>query len=97
MFTKLRTAFSDKNLFPFLIAASLAIHGILIFLSPQGYQFFSLKSLRDSFIREPSEYAVMLELEDTDTQIEDISLDTKQEQDEDELKKEVQNMYRYCR
>src|SRR3989339_649275 len=90
MFTKLRTAFSDKNLFPFLIAASLAIHGILIFLSPQGYQFFSLKSLRDSFIREPSEYAVMLELEDTDTQIEDISLDTKQEQDEDELKKEAE-------
>ena len=88
MFTKLRTAFSDKNLFPFLIAASLAIHGILIFLSPQGYQFFSLKSLRDSFIREPSEYAVMLELEDTDMQIEDTSLDTKQDQNEDELKKE---------
>ena len=90
MFTKLRTAFFVKNLFPFLIATSLAIHGIIIFLTPQGYQFLSFKSLRDSFIREPSEYAVMLELEDTDTQIEDTSLDTKQEQDEDELKKEVE-------
>lgn len=90
MFTKLRTAFSDKNLFPFLIAASFAIHGIIIFLSPQGYQFLSLKSLRDSFIREPSEYAVMLELEDTDTQIEDASLDTKEDQNEDELKKEAE-------
>ena len=83
MFVKLRTDF-NKNLFPFLIAASLAIHGIIIFLTPQGYQFLSFKSLRDSFIREPSEYAVMLELEDTDTQREDTSLDTK----EDELKKE---------
>src|SRR3989337_3811306 len=86
MFTKLRTAFFVKNLFPFLIATSLAIHGIIIFLTPQGYQFLSFKSLRDSFIREPSEYAVMLELEDTDMQIEDTSLDTK----EDELKKEAE-------
>src|SRR3972149_10793392 len=86
MFVKLRTDFFNKNLFPFLIAASLAIHGIIIFLTPQGYQFLSFKSLRDSFIREPSEYAVMLELEDTDTQIEDTSLDTK----EDELKKEAE-------
>jgi hypothetical protein len=88
MFVKLRTDFFNKNLFSFLIAASLAIHGIIIFLTPQGYQFLSFKSLRDSFIREPSEYAVMLELENTDTQIEDTSLDTKQEQNEDELKKE---------
>src|SRR3990170_2247196 len=87
MFTKLRTAFFVKNLFPFLIATSLAIHGIIIFLTPQGYQFLSFKSLRDSFIREPSEYAVMLELEDTDMQIEDTSLDTKQDQNEDKLKK----------
>src|SRR3989337_1278041 len=86
MFTKLRTAFFVKNLFPFLIATSLAIHGIIIFLTPQGYQFLSFKSLRDSFIREPSEYAVMLELEDADTQVEDTSLDTK----EDELKKEAE-------
>ena len=84
MFVKLRTDFFNKNLFPFLIAASLAIHGIIIFLTPQGYQFLSFKSLRDSFIREPSEYAVALELEDTDTRIKDTSLDTK----EDELKKE---------
>ncbi|MDO8745036.1 MAG: cell envelope integrity protein TolA [Candidatus Brocadiaceae bacterium] len=88
MFVKLRTDFFNKNLFPFLIAASLAIHGIIIFLSPQTYQFLSLKSLRDSFIREPSEYAVMLELEDTDMQREDTSLDTKEGQSEDELKKE---------
>ena len=90
MFIKLRTEFFNKNLFPFLIAASLAIHGIIIFLTPQGYQFLSFKSLRDSFIREPSEYAVMMELEDTDTQIEDTSLDTKQDQNEDELKKETE-------
>src|SRR3990167_3345734 len=88
MFVKLRTDFFNKNLFPFLIAASLAIHGIIIFLTPQGYQFLSFKSLRDSFIREPSEYAVMLELEDTDMQIEDTSLDTKEGPNEDELKKE---------
>src|SRR3989304_5937054 len=86
MFTKLRTDFFNKNLFPFLIAASLAIHGIIIFLTPQGYQFLSFKSLRDSFIREPSEYAVALEFEDADTQVEDTSLDTK----EDELKKEAE-------
>ncbi|HHT9112096.1 MAG TPA: cell envelope integrity protein TolA [Candidatus Wunengus sp. YC65] len=90
MFVKLRTDFFNKNLFPFLIAASLAIHGIIIFLTPQGYQFLSFKSLRDSFIREPSEYAVMMELEDTDAQIEDTSLDTKQDQNEDELKKEAE-------
>jgi len=88
MFVKLRTDFFNKNLFPFLIAASLAIHGIIIFLTPQGYQFLSFKSLRDSFIREPSEYAVALEFEDTDAQREDTSLDTKQDQNEDELKKE---------
>lgn len=86
MFVKLRTDFFNKNLFPFLIAASLAIHGIIIFLTPQGYQFLSFKSLRDSFIREPSEYAVALEFEDADTQVEDTSLDTK----EGELKKEAE-------
>lgn len=90
MFVKLRTDFFNKNLFPFLIAASLAVHGIIIFLTPQGYQFLSFKSLRDSFIREPSEYAVMLELEDTDTRIEDTSLDTKEDKNEDELKKEAE-------
>ncbi|MCR4321084.1 MAG: energy transducer TonB [Candidatus Brocadiaceae bacterium] len=90
MFVKLRTDFFNKNLFPFLIAASLAIHGIIIFLTPQGYQFLSFKSLRDSFIREPSEYAVALEFEDADTQVEETSLDTKQDQNEDELKKEAQ-------
>ena len=88
MFIKLHTEFFNKNLFPFIIAASLAIHGIIIFLSPQAHQFLSLRSLRDSFIREPSEYAVALELEDTDTQREDASLDTKQDQNKDELKKE---------
>src|SRR5574342_280618 len=90
MFVKLRTDFFNKNLFPFLIAASLAVHGIIIFLTPQGYQFLSFKSLRDSFIREPSEYAVMMELEDTDAQREDTSLDTKQNKNEDDLKKEAE-------
>src|SRR3990167_911553 len=90
MFVKLRTDFFNKNLFQFLIAASLAIHGIIIFLTPQGYQFLSFKSLRDSFIREPSDYAVMMEFEDTDAQIEDTSLDTKQNKNEDELKKEAE-------
>ena len=99
MFVKLRTDFFNKNLFPFLIAASLAIHGIIIFLTPQGYQFLSFKSLRDSFIREPSEYAVALELEDTDTRIKDTSLDTKEDElkKKKKLKKEVQNIYRYFR
>ncbi|MDN3515136.1 MAG: TonB C-terminal domain-containing protein [Candidatus Brocadia sp.] len=87
MFFKSRTEFFNKNLFSLLIAASLAIHAILIFMSPQANQIFSLSSLRESFIREPSEYAVTLELENTDTQIESTSdLDSKY--DKSELKKE---------
>ena len=85
MFIKPRTEFFNKNLFSLLIAASLAIHALLIFMSPQANQILSLKSLRDSFIREPSEYAVTLELENTDTQVENTS-DSKQ--DEQEIKKE---------
>lgn len=86
MFTKARTEFFNKYLFSFLIAASLAVHGILIFLSPQANQILSLSSLRERFIREPSEYAVALELEDADTQIGNEILDKKQV--EDELEKE---------
>ena len=86
MFTKVRTEFFNKYLFSFLIAASLAIHGMLIFLSPQANQILSLSSLRERFIREPSEYAVALELEDIDTQIGNETLDKKQ--GEDALKKE---------
>ena len=86
MFTKVRTEFFNKYLFSFLIAASLAIHGMLIFLSPQANQILSLSSLRERFIREPSEYAVALELEDMDTQIGNETLDKKQ--GEDALKKE---------
>ena len=88
MFIKIRTEFFHKNLFSLLIAASLAIHGIIIVLSPEAHQFLSLKSLRNSFVREPSEYAVMLELEDTDSQTEDAATDAEQERKEAELKKE---------
>ena len=59
---------------------------MLIFLSPQANQILSLSSLRERFIREPSEYAVALELEDADTQIGNETLDKKQ--GEDALKKE---------
>ncbi|NUO08729.1 MAG: TonB C-terminal domain-containing protein [Candidatus Brocadia sp.] len=87
MFFKSRTEFFNKYLFSLLVAASLAIHAILIFMSPQANQILSLSSLRESFIREPSEYAVTLEFENTDTQIENTSdLDSKH--DESELKKE---------
>lgn len=87
MFIKIRTEFFHKNLFSLLIAASLAIHAILIFMSPQAGQILSLRSLRDSFIREPSEYAVTLELENADTLIENTS-DSNTEQNENKSKKE---------
>ncbi len=87
MFIKLRTEFFQKNLFLLLIAVSLAIHALIIFMSPQANQILSLRSLRDSFIREPSEYAVILELENTDARIEN-SLDSNAKQDESEPKKD---------
>lgn len=87
MFVKIRTAFFSKNLFLLLIIASLAIHAILIFMSPQASQILSLRSLRDSFIREPSEYAVTLELENADAQVENTS-DPNTRQNEIKPKKE---------
>ncbi len=86
MFIKVRTEFFSKNLFSLLIAASLVIHGVVIFLSPQANQIISLNSLRERFIREPEEYAVALELEDTSTQAQNESLE--KEQNKDEVKKE---------
>ncbi|MCF6156927.1 MAG: energy transducer TonB [Candidatus Brocadia sp.] len=93
MFIKIRPEFFQKNLFSLLIVASLAIHAILIFMSPQAGQILSLRSLRDSFIREPSEYAVTLELENAETRIENSSdsnteqNESKPEKDEDAEKK----------
>ncbi|MBV6519259.1 MAG: hypothetical protein DCC43_11075 [Candidatus Brocadia sp.] len=79
MFIKWRTEFFSKNLFLLLVIASLALHAIIIFMSPQANQILSLKSLRDSFVREPSEYAVTLEIEDHESPV---------SKKEDELKKE---------
>jgi hypothetical protein len=87
MSNKFRTEFFNKNLFLLLIAASLVIHVIIIFLSPQANQILSLRSFRDSFIREPSEYAVTLELENADARIENVS-DSNTKQDESTTKKE---------
>lgn len=93
MFFKIRTEFFSKNLFFLLVVASLAIHAILIFMSPQANQILSLRSLRDSFIREPSEYAVTLELENADAREENISSpntklnENKPKKDEDAEKK----------
>ncbi|UJS17094.1 MAG: hypothetical protein L3J17_14440 [Candidatus Jettenia sp.] len=84
---KSRTEFFSKNLFYFLIAASLAIHALIILLSPQTHRIFNLSSLRESFIREPSEYTVTLEVESADTEIEQTS-DTKQKEVEKEREKE---------
>ncbi|HHT9109933.1 MAG TPA: hypothetical protein ACFYDZ_02095 [Candidatus Brocadiaceae bacterium] len=82
MFTKFRTDFFSKNLFVTLIAASLAIHGIIIFLSPQTSQILSLRSLRDSFVREPSDYTVTLDLEDSAASKETREKDVKQNKNE---------------
>lgn len=87
MFIKIRTEFFQRNLFLLLIAVSLAIHAIIIVMSPQANQFLSLRLLRDSFIREPSEYAVTLEFENADTRIENSS-DPNTGKDENEPKKE---------
>ena len=87
MFTRFRTEFFSKNLFFLLIAASLAIHGIIIFLSPQTSQILSLRSLRDSFVREPSDYTVTLDLEDAATSKETSELDVKQNKNETQEEK----------
>lgn len=87
MSIKFRADFFNKNLFLLLIAASLVIHVIIICLSPQANQILSLRSLRDSFIREPSEYAVTMELENADARIENVS-DSNTAQNENKPKKE---------
>ncbi len=87
MFIKLRTDFFNKNLFSFLVAASLVIHAIIIFMLPQASQILDLMSLREGFIREPSEYTVALELENTANQIEDVA-NSSSKQDENKEKKE---------
>ncbi|MGQ3685349.1 MAG: hypothetical protein ACUBOA_10160 [Candidatus Loosdrechtia sp.] len=55
--------FFHKNLFSFVILASLAIHAVIILLSPWANQIFHVNSFRDSIIREPGSYAVILEFE----------------------------------
>lgn len=87
MSLKPRADFFIKNLFSFIIISSLAIHALIIFLSPKVNQIFKLSSLRESFIREPAEYVVTLEVENTDTQKEQAAK-TEAKQDEIETKKE---------
>lgn len=87
MFIKPRTGFFRKNQFLVLVILSLALHALIIFMSPQANQLLSLRSLRDSFIREPSEYAVTLELENQDTQKENPA-DFASKKEESEVKKE---------
>jgi len=73
MFIKSRSEFFKKNLFALLILLSLLIHGIIFFLSPQASQILNMTSLRESFIREPDEYVVTFEVENTDLQKKDIT------------------------
>ncbi|GJQ23046.1 MAG: hypothetical protein HRU72_13405 [Planctomycetia bacterium] len=85
---KSRTEFFSKNLFLLLVVASLGIHVLVIFMSPQVNQLLSLRLLRDSFIREPSEYAVTLEVDNPDTQIENpADVASKKEKEEKAEKK----------
>jgi len=89
MVKKAHTEFFNKHLFSFLIAASLAIHGIIFLLSPQASQILSLGALRERFVREPSEYAVTLEFEDTDISTESAkNIDTEEKEAEPEKKED---------
>ncbi len=92
MFIKFRTKFFHKNPFLLLIAASLAIHGLIIFLSPKANQIFTLRSIRESFIREPSEYSVVLELENPEDAKREKKTDLDKEQNKNEQKKEDKNV-----
>lgn len=56
-------------------------------MSPQANQILSLRSLRNSFIREPDDYAVTLELENPDIQRENPA-DAIAKKEENEIKKE---------
>ncbi len=95
MFFKIRSEFFSKNLFLLLIVASLAIHAVLIFMSPQANQIFSLRSLRDSFIREPSEYAVTLELENADDRRENTASQNTKEDETGQEKKDDSEKKKY--
>ena len=86
MFFTAHTNFFSKYLFSILVAASLAIHALIIVLSPQANQILSLRSFRESFIRDPGDYAVALEFEDTDTQRE-VTIVSDDKQSENEIKK----------
>lgn len=85
--SKFRTEFFSKNLFYFIVVVSTAIHAVIILLSPQVNKTLNLYSLREDFVREPSEYAVTLEIENPDTQKKQ-ALDTKQKEAEKEQAKE---------
>ncbi|MBW7898708.1 hypothetical protein B188_09220 [Candidatus Brocadiaceae bacterium B188] len=85
---KSRKEFFSNNLFLLLVVVSLGIHVLVIFMSPQVNQLLSLRLLRDSFIREPSEYAVTLEVDNPDTQIENpADVASKKEKEEKAEKK----------
>jgi len=95
MVKKAYTDFFNKHLFSFLIAASLAIHGIIFLLSPQASQILSLGALRERFVREPSEYAVTLEFEDTDVSTESAkNIDTEEKETEPEKKEDKEKKHK---
>lgn len=95
MFIKSHTNFFNKNLFSLLIIASLAIHAIVIFMSPQATQILNLSSYREDFIREPNESVVTLELENTDTQTENIAnSETKKNKKEQKKEKEEKKKHK---
>lgn len=61
-----RKEFFNKNLFSLVIVASLAIHALIILLSPWANQIFNFNPFQESFVREPGSYAVIFEIESTD-------------------------------
>ncbi|MCF6148360.1 MAG: hypothetical protein E3K37_06845 [Candidatus Kuenenia sp.] len=66
MFIKILSDFSKRYLFTLLIVVSFVIHGILFFFSPAANQLLSIRSLRNSLVREPEEYTITFELENKD-------------------------------
>ncbi|TVM02172.1 MAG: hypothetical protein CV080_01855 [Candidatus Kuenenia stuttgartiensis] len=66
MFIKHLSDFYKRYLFALLIIVSVAIHGLFFFFSPQGNQLLSIRSLRDSFVREPDEFTITFDLESKD-------------------------------
>jgi len=92
MFFIFNAEFVRKNLFSFLVTASLAIHALVIFLSP--YQIIGLRSLRESFVRVPNEYAVTFELENPEVQ-HDKTATTDAEKEKDKAKKDDAEKKKY--